>query len=95
MSKTTDISIYRHYEHSNAVGCTSIAVICVQQSNLSTNYAAIGSEPSVLFLRVFGALVTFVAASIMNVARGWKQTRCVYVCVCEREREGEREGGRV
>jgi hypothetical protein len=82
LRKATDISIYRRHEHSSAIGCTDNAFICVQQNNLWTNYAAIGSEPSVLFLRVFGAVVTFVAASIMNVARGWKQTRCVCVCVC-------------
>ena len=50
--------------------------------NKITNNASIGCEPSVLFLRVFGTVVTFVAASIMNVARGWKQTRCVCVRVC-------------
>ena len=84
LSKATDISICRCHEHSNAIGCTGIAVICVQQNNLSTNYAAIGSEPSVLFLSVFGTAATFVAASIMNVARGWKQTRCVFVCLSVR-----------
>jgi hypothetical protein len=41
----------------------------------------------VLFLGVFGTVVTSVAASIMNVARGWKQTRCVCVCVCVCEGE--------
>jgi len=81
LSKATDISIYRRHEHSSAIGCTGIAVICVQRNDLSTNCAAIGSEPSVLFLRVFGTVATFVAASIMNVARGWKQTRCVCVCL--------------
>ena len=81
LSKATDISIYRCHEHSSAIGCTGIAVICVQENDLSTNNVAIGSEPSVLFLRVFGASATFVAASIMNVARGWKQTRCVCLCV--------------
>ena len=35
-----------------------------------------------LFLRVFGTVVTFVTASIMNVDRSWEQTRYVCVCVC-------------
>jgi hypothetical protein len=41
------------------------------------------------FLLCVGTVVTFVAASIMNVARGWKQTRCVCVCVSEGEFECE------